>query len=954
MNVGGVLCICLVQHIFGAPLLKPEHDGSIQFSKEEKPGLGGNKEGQKASKELEEKAGIRGGIKEHHKGQDLTCGGTKQVGADTDKYEDCPDECPFFASNRKDTAHCTFVCVPADDCKKWNPNKPIADMVKRSKTCRGPMVQFCSEPVLDGTDSCKKCQSGFAVHVDDGQCYFQYWAALFILGAVVLVVLIVVVVWFVDFCCRETINGEAVERACDFRIRSKILAPKNAEGIRATYPIDTNLCKKDVAGPGMLLHFNFQAFLIFWPLVIAVTWTILACFHNELFILGTRKFGTPRHNCILVAWGYETQQRLMWTKVLFIAIVYVFSFVSFLLFGVRQYRIYQEKDAEEKTMKDFAAELTGLPELPGGGEGNQTVEDLIKKAVADATKKTVIGVSVAWNYSEKEDDIMQAIKQDQREREVQLKIHEDTPTDTEPPESFGPVRKGVYNFEKSLFGPSPEEPVEDVTLLLKGLVSSDSAFVVFNTEDDKNEAIEVARSGQLKLKFGSQEYPLKLEELECEPGTVNWHNYGDTEPAAMMRRFFYGFFCFYVPALLIWFFVFYVPYALSLYNFNYDNGAELPGFYGLVFTIVVVGGNATMYVVCDAVCDVIGFKYKDTKQTCYMLFYLAACMINVLLDMVVTYYTALKVMIGLDFRTYDGTRIADISSFTEQFETYAMQRSLAENSYRYAWPSTFLVPFLLEPFITVLIPFQIGKLIIRTHREVTGSCAEAYIAAFDFDLGRYADILLNVFLGLIILYFPGGYTWSLFYGMFVSHIVIYTFDHWRVLSAIPSIKIVSPMVDWWAQVTLGACCAMILSCGVFKMNCESYAGYCLKTYGLVSACTVAGVAHFIVHTLLIIYLIPALGKECEDKNPDADYASVAKQEANTWFSVNPVHCLRSKYISKDKPHCRFSSVGKAHLLEANPKIGCYFSDEGGKVGDVTGGFSDLHTAVSRKFSSKTN
>merc|ERR1719271_858964 len=168
----------------------------------------------------------------------------------------------------------------------------------------------------------------------------------------------------------------------------------DANGERRVYPIDTNLCKTDVAGPGRLLHFRFQAALIFWPLVIAILWTILACFHNELFVLGTRKFGTPRHNCILVAWGYETQQRLMWTKVLFLVIVYIFSFVSFLLFGVRQYRIYEQMDADEKTMKDFAVELKGLP--PFTGEAN--VEDLVQKAVASATGKTVVGVSVAWNF----------------------------------------------------------------------------------------------------------------------------------------------------------------------------------------------------------------------------------------------------------------------------------------------------------------------------------------------------------------------------------------------------------------------------------------------------------------------------------------------------------------------------------------------------------------------------
>jgi hypothetical protein len=350
--------------------------------------------------------------------------------------------------------------------------------------------------------------------------------------------------------------------------------------------------------------------------------------------------------------------------------------------------------------------------------------------------------------------------------------------------------------------------------------------------------------------------------------------------------------------------------------------------------MVVVGGNATMYIVCDECCERMGFRFKDTKQVVYMLFYLCACTINVLLDMVVTYKTALKIMVGLDFRTYHGERIAEISSFTEQFETYAMQRSLAENTYAYAFPSTFLIPFLLEPIITVLVPYQLGKLIIRTHREIYGTCSEAYIAAFDFDMGRYADILLNVFLGILIFYFPGGYTWSLFYGMFISHIVIYAFDHWRVLNVIPSVKIVSKEVDWWAQVALAACCALILSCLVFKMNCESYAGYCLQTYGLLSSCTVAGLVHFIFHVLLLVKVVPLFQGSYEDKNPDHDYAYIAKKEAKNWFTVNPVHCLRSRYVYKHEPPCTFASVGKEHLLQANPDIGCYYEAPPADIGDI--------------------
>merc|ERR1719359_2628578 len=194
---------------------------------------------------------------------------------------------------------------------------------------------------------------------------------------------------------------------------------------------------------------------------------------------------------------------------------------------------------------------------------------------------------------------------------------------------------------------------------------------------------------------------------------------------------------------------------------------------------------------------------------------------------------------GQDFRTWEGTKLAHIDSETELFETYAMQRSLAEHTYRYAFPGTMLVPFVLEPIVTVLVPYQLGKLIVSRHREIRGVTAEAYLAAFDFDMGRYADILLNVFLGVLIFYFPGGYTWMLFFGMFISHIVIYLFDHWRVINVIPNIKITSYSVDWYAQAVLAACCGLILSSLVFKANCakglESITGYCIHDGKLVIA-----------------------------------------------------------------------------------------------------------------------
>jgi len=877
-----------------------------------------------------------------HTGANLECGVTSKVGAHTNKYDMCPESCPYFAQNREDTQTCTFLCVPAEECGRWNPNKPIPDTIKKSRACRGPMADFCSVPELDGTDTCIKCQSGFAKNQVDGQCYFQHWTAVAIGSLIVVVIVTVLVVWFVDLCCRETTNEAELKKAQQFRSRAKILQPKNLDGHRHPWPLNTNLCTTDVAGLGMLLHFNFQAFLIGWPLVIAAMWTVLACFHEELWILGTRKFGTPRHNCILVAWGYETQQRLMWTKVLFLVMVYVFSFISFLLFSVRQYRIYQDMDAKEKTMKKFALELRGLPALPG----SPNVESDLQKAVETATGLRVVGVSVAWHYGDNEDTIMKAVQNDQSERMAALATPRAPQEEVDPTANMGPLRKKLYNWEKTAFGPDDEEDVPDEELkkMLSDMVSSDTAFVVFKSSEDVKKALDKTESSGVK--FGDN--TLTLSQVEVEPATVSWQNFGDSSPSAMMGRMLKGFGTVYVPALLIWFFAFYVPYAASLYYFNYDNGAELPGYYAIIFTVVVVGGNATMYIVCDICAEQIGFRYKDTKQCMYMLMYLFACMFNVLLDMAVTYYTALKIMVGLDFRTYDGTRLADIDKFTDQFETYAMQRSLGGNTYAYAFPSTFLIPFLIEPIVTVLVPYQLGRLIIRTHNEVKGGCAEAWIAAFDFDLGRYADILLNVFLGILIFYFPGGYTWSLFYGMFISHIVIYLFDHWRVLDVIPNVKITSFQVDWWAQAMLAGCCGLVMSSLVFKANCESYSGYCIKDMALISASSLAGVAHFIIHMLLLIYLVPVLGKECKDENEGMAYQAVAENDAYSWFSVNPVHCLRSKLIHKHKPYCRFVSPGKEHTLEINKDIGCYFYDVAADTEDFSAPTVGGALAVMRK------
>merc|ERR1719316_2351607 len=74
-------------------------------------------------------------------------------------------------------------------------------------------------------------------------------------------------------------------------------------------------------------------------------------------------------------------------------------------------------------MKHFAIELKGLPDLPGT---SATIEDEIKKAVQDHTGKTVVGVSIAWNYGENAEDVDAACQEDLARRAFAMQIEKDT------------------------------------------------------------------------------------------------------------------------------------------------------------------------------------------------------------------------------------------------------------------------------------------------------------------------------------------------------------------------------------------------------------------------------------------------------------------------------------------------------------------------------------------------
>lgn len=462
----------------------------------------------------------------------------------------------------------------------------------------------------------------------------------------------------------------------------------------------------------------------------------------------------------------------------------------------------------------------------------------------------------------------------------------------------------------------------DVVGILKGLKTCPDAYAIFETEAARDAAVEASQlSGGVE--FGGN--TLKMNASRVEPQTVNWKNCANTDLMVKAKRVIMGFFIM-LAGLGLWVVAFYLPYAWFTLTFNYSYGQE-PGFVaGMTFSMVVVAGNALMYLVCSEVADRTRFIYVDDREVCYMLLYCFACVFNVALDLITTYMVAYRINVGLRMKTYDGTLLENLQQFSDRFESYAMQRTLANNLYAYAFPATFLIPFLIEPIATIYAPYKMMLAIVRTQPSMKGFMAERLLGSLVFDLSRYADLMLDVMIAVLIFFFPGGYNIQMFVGLALSHVYIYFFDHYRVLRSIQSCNYADKMVDWWTQWMMCIPCGFMLACVVFKANCQP--GYpCVEGNTMVLGCSLAFVGHILLHTLALKFIVPKFGLSGDSDGAESNtYQDCSRRIACSWFTANPVYCLRSQYIYQHSPPCVFCIPGKEHLIETNEDIGLYFND----------------------------
>jgi hypothetical protein len=956
-----------------------------------------------------------------HKGY-LRCGENPPVDSSSERRS-CPAECPVMGENRRSGPHCDFHCVEAtaEACTDLDGEATVVD--REHGLCRPCAVAGCRECVHDGTDTCLKCSTGFYLGTD-GRCVNRLWYCWWLFFGALLAVVGLVVLWVVDLWMRPITNQTRLDHALDLRSRAKLRQPKDpgtCEGsenvqreTRALWPLfATNLCSNGtVAGPGLALAFNFQVCIIFWAVVMGLGWIFLGLsVDTDLFIMGTRRWDSPRQQCLVTAWGYEAQHRLMWAKVAYLAFAYVFTFLGSMLFSIRQLRMYQTMDLNTSTHKDFCAVASGLH----GISGEELLEEELKEFFEKETGKRVIAVSVSWEYFDYKDEIMGIIdndmfmlhNQDQHERSW-LKGTPLHRVDEEPAEQqqrqlskqssvqsivdgvsgsaapYSHVGKDggehslwrkVMMFTESAFlsdtvqraltrgrargfamrhklhayvdeaapDRAGEEHNKRVMKILHGLKASGKVFVVFNTEKERDSAVATAKAKSNGQGMTFKGKPVKLDVAEVEPEGVTWSKFADESVPFGHKRKVASAVVSIAFALCIWAGVFYLPFVWVSASASYTYGQSPSQVSQTVFGFVVVLGNVMMYTACSEVADRMRFPYQKDTEVCYMIFYTISCVFNVVLDLVVTCFMAYWQLSGSGARMYDGQPISEAPTLVSLLMTYGMQREMGENAQAYAWPSTFLIPFLIEPVAAIYVPYQLMVLLVRGHSDISTAASEAYLASIPFDLSRYADIHLNVILAVLILFFPGGHNLIIFFGLAISHVWIYVYDHARVLRAAPRFQFASMDVDWWAQWMLAFPCGILLS--VFMWKCNQDMEFKItkmalgglgdprqSSIGVVAMVAAAFAGHVLLHTWLLKNVVPLFGISEDSEGDSADtYQDCAERLPCSWLTSNPVLCLRSDYIYQHRPPITFCQLGKEHLLVKNEEVGQYFEDSKSKA-----------------------
>jgi len=884
----------------------------------------------------------------------------------------CPASCPFLRA--EPTRLCEFKCVRKDECSADDPLANFADpSTMRCATCLVSACTMCG----DHANSCATCHPSY--DLVDGKCISRYWW-VWCVGYCFLGLLgLVVVAYVISLGFRSTVNETVLSHAVKFRSSSKT---RNEVDGKFYSLAATNVRSEYISGIGVMLHFNWQGAVILWAVgTLLVLGNLAIVFKKRASV---QKVAPVEGGTFDACSAHVTDQADDFNHmevgyfygVLFL---YLASTAACLGFAVHQRRWAQKMSEQLTTMQDYMLVATGLPNQPGT---EPVEEDLTKffKAAFSGVGAEVVGVSVCWDYQDCSGAVDEQIRCEldryewdweterghEGSRTQGARVHDQRRQEAEESTDVPPrcvsIQKHFHKFDALLGveeihstpGGSSKDP-DEVRKMVERLQSSGIAYIVFNTEEQRDRALQQCQATPLVYPPNVPswcQYKISLKSTDVEPEVVLWNNFRITRAQVVnpvVINIFKGILVIILTVFLLDLF-FYFPYVSYILRCSEIKGMTQGNFVqSTLLGLLICLCNQLIYMVIGKISDKCGFHTTDDHQSFYVVSYTGAVFANTIIDLCTVVFLAQ----GYSVDEAMAMQVSSDSSMSTKAiaDNPGLQMSLYIQMWAYIFPSCLLLPFVLEPIANAGL-HQIDKWLVGS-RHVAVQDAETRLQCPPFDLARYGDILINVMLCASLCLFTYRDLWTMFGCLVISSLWLYGYDTYRFLRLSTRSTFVSQKLSKVAE-WLGALpCAILCSCLAFRIYAASDGrgdGFMEQVFHsvdrhlvhgttsmvhqvmnrdtIVTAMVVAALVHLALHFSALHWLVPYLTQEeSSEHDKGVPYSKTASKMPCNWFNANPIYCLRSRYYYKyDTPVVNFLP-GKEYLLKTNPSLGQHYHAE---------------------------
>mmetsp|Transcript_115199 Transcript_115199/g.215756 ORF Transcript_115199/g.215756 Transcript_115199/m.215756 type:complete len:1065 (+) Transcript_115199:113-3307(+) len=600
------------------------------------------------------------------------------------------------------------------------------------------------------------------------------------------------------------------------------------------------------------------------------------------------------------------------------------------VFSALQLRVAAGSFDEHCSMKEFAAVVSGLPaSLVDGRELTEQVKEALLEEsqqgekwlelwqkysqkyedhmgdwddVPPEARFNVVGTSLAFDFYEHQDEVADEIHCLVNEltdnRPEQRLTTKGRLTNPEQQWTLGTQRYGqildavklrqeqkdsTRFFDKFLERMVGLEP--DWEYMLHG---SGKAFVVFNTQVARDAVVGRAQRGELRFKWNSKDkdgmtlettYKLDAMPAPCEPISVYWENFSDW--LHFQKKIGLGVLLMLATSLM-WMML-YLPYAAFYADLVVIPGLEPSFTQDMILGILIAVGNAVVSAVIERVTVWAGFIYKDTRDIAVLNLAFLGTLGNTAFDLAMVAVVAKGVQMEYSFKDND-----------VGYDTVA-----ANEVFKLIVPGYLLVPYLGGPFVDRCLPFFLAYILIRSSARVTLRSAVESMKMPDFDIcWRYADILNNTTICMVLLFFTSSKAWKVMCCLAAFLVLIYSIDKALLLkfattSVYDTHRLSIAFARWWCAPT--TLLAILVA----------YWGHRAKIMNTWYICLLLPLAHVAVYGLVMLAVEKKFGDHRRRLRWYPDVVREMRQasdggEAWDFFNTNPIFCIRAHRLGAEE------------------------------------------------------